>query len=177
MSFQLYKAMNSGKDMKQESGTYGTDICFPGNQVVAMANGSKKLLKTIKPGDKVITVDPATKRSAVVTVTQLKEHEAKNYALTKLLVIAADETANEIKLTTKVLQATPNHPMITTSKKKMSEVVIGDEVVCFDKNANTYQTYKVFNKTEAAGGTQKVYNMVVNGGSTFVVNGVIVMQK
>lgn len=27
--FQLYKAANQGKDLSKESGTYGSDICFP----------------------------------------------------------------------------------------------------------------------------------------------------
>jgi len=182
MSFQLYKAMNNGKDMKEESGTYGTDICFPGDQTVAMADGSIKQLSEVKPGDQVITVDPSTKQSTIAAVSKLVQHEAKNYAITKLLVIAAKEqkTAKgyQVSLTSKILSATPNHPMTTEAgNKKMGEVAIGDEVVCLDGNSNSYKTYQVFNKTEAAGGVQKVYNMEVNTGSTFIMNGVVVMQK
>ena len=55
MSFQLYKAINKGKDMKEESGTYGSDICFPGDQLVAMANGEQKNLANVCPGDIVMT--------------------------------------------------------------------------------------------------------------------------
>ncbi len=182
MSFQLFKAMNNGKDMKEETATYGTDICFPGDQEVAMADGTVKKLSEIKPGDHVVTVDPVTKKATNVTVRKLVQHEAKNYAITKLLVVASSEkqTAGgyEVKLSSQILSATPNHPMATAKGvKKMGEVLPGDEVVCLDPRSNTYKTYTVYNKTELAGGVQKVYNMVVNAGSTYIMNGVMVMQK
>jgi hypothetical protein len=182
MSFQLYKVMNKGKDMKAESATYGSDICFPGDQEVAMFDGSTKPLSEIKPGDNVITIDPVTKQKAPVQVKQLVQHEAKNYAITKLLLLSADEQptvdGTSVKLTSKALQATPNHPMlITGSYKKMGEIIIGDEVLCLDENTSTYRTFQVVNKVEVAGGAQKVYNMVVNSGTTFVMNDVMVLQK
>ena len=182
MSFQLYKSMNSGKDMKAEMATYGTDICFPGDQEVAMADGSVKQLRQVKSGDVVITVDPVTKKSTSGKVARLVEHEAKNYAITKLLVVASKErkTAGgfEVQLTSKLLSATPNHPMATKAgQKKMGNVAIGDEVVCLDPKTKEYVTYTVYNKNEYAGGVQKVYNIEVNSGSTYLMNGVMVMQK
>ncbi len=182
MSFQLFKNINGGKDMKDEAGTYGSDICFPGSDLVSMADGSKKLLSDIKPGDQVITVDAATSKAVPVQVTRLVEHEAKNYALTRLLLVSSEETATatgvNVKLQSKVLQATPNHPMmIGDSKKTMGEVTIGDRITCSDEKTHTYQTYTVYNKTESAGGVQKVYNMEVSGGTTFIMNDVMVMQK
>lgn len=181
LSFQLYKSMNQGKDTKAESATYGNDICFPGNEEVAMADGSKKLLSTVKTGDQIVTVDPATNHTTVTAVKALVTHEAKNYAITQLLLLSAKEQATaagvEIKLTSKVLQATPNHPMLTVAgRKKIGEVVAGDQIVCLDDQQH-YQTFTVYNKTENAGGIQKVYNIVADGGSTMVMNNVMVMQK
>ena len=182
MSFQLYKNLNQGKDLKDEAGTYGSDICFPGSDLVTMADGSQKQLSTIKAGDRVITVDAATQKAVPVQVTRLVEHEAKNYAITRLLLVSSQETATaagtQVRLQSKVLQATPNHPMMVgNSKKSIGEVAIGDRITCADEKTHTYQTYTVFNKTESAGGTQKVYNMEVSGGSTFIMNDVMVMQK
>jgi hypothetical protein len=182
MSFQLYKAINNGKDIREEAGTYGTTICFPGNQLVAMADGTTKRVSLVKAGDNIITVNPVTKKTTNVRVTELVQHEAKNYAITKLMVLAADvqptTKGNIVKLSAKVLQATPNHPMITLKgKKKMGEVVIGDEVLCYDKATSGYKLFTVFNKHESAGGMQKVYNMELSSGSTFIMNGVMVMQK
>jgi hypothetical protein len=180
--FQQYKVANQGKNLKEESATYSNNICFPGTQEVAMANGATRALKDIRPGDRVITVDPVTRQANTVTVKQLVAHQAENYAITSLLVIAAEEqqTAEgaEVRLTCKVLQATPNHPMMTSSgQKPIGEINTGEQIICRDERTHAYQTFTVFNKTEAAGGVQKVYNMVVDGGSTFMMNGVMVLQK
>ena len=182
MSFQLYKGINQGKNLKDEAGTYGSDICFPGSELVAMADGSKKLLSAIKPGDRIITVDAATKKSVPVQVTRLVEHKAENYAITQLLLISSRETAsadgNHVYLQSKLLQATPNHPMIANGQRKsIGEISIGEQITCQDEKTHAYHTYTVYNKTEKAGGVQKVYNMVTTGGSTFILNDVMVMQK
>lgn len=182
MAFQQYKVLNQGKDLKVESATYGNDICFPGTQEVALENGSKKLLKDILPGDRVVTVDPATKQATVTQVQELVAHEAKNYAITQLVVVAAQEkigsNATEVLLSGKVLEATPNHPMLTrTGKKKIGEILEGEEVLCFNQETKTYEPFTVLRKKEFAGGLQKVYNMVATEGTTFLMNGVMVLQK
>ena len=182
MSFQLFKAINKGKDMRSESATYGSDICFPGDQSVAMSDGSTKPISNIKPGDLVISVDPVTWQNAVVRVKQLMQHEAKNYAITSLQLLAVEEQQTpsgwNVLLSSKAVKATPNHPMMTEGKQKnMGEIEIGEKVICFDEKTGAYLTYTVVNKTETAGGLQKVYNMEVNGGTTFILNDVMVLQK
>ncbi|MFT3823780.1 MAG: hypothetical protein QM731_07655 [Chitinophagaceae bacterium] len=180
--FQLYKAANAGKDMSKESATYGNDICFPGTMEVAMANGSKKLLRDIHSGDQIITVDAATQKATTVTVQELTTHEAKNYAITNLLLVKATEMTTtegvEVQLLQKELHATPNHPMHTAEgQKKIGEVATGDKVLCKNEVSGQYETFVVWNKTETAGGVQKVYNIVANGGNTFMMNDVMVLQK
>lgn len=180
--FQLYKAANAGKDMSKESATYGNDICFPGTVEVAMANGSKKLLHDIQSGDQVVTIDPVSQQATTVTVQELTAHEAKNYAITNLLLVKTVETATtngmEVLLLQKELHATPNHPMqMQEGQKKIGEVNTGDKVLCRDEQSGNYETYIVWNKTETAGGIQKVYNIVASGGNTFMMNDVMVLQK
>jgi len=182
LSYQQYKVLNSGKNLSEEAATYGSDICFPGDEEVAMADGSKKLLKNIKAGDNVLTIDPSTKKTAVVKVKELTQHDAKNYALTKLTLMAGKSvktsTGTEIKLSTKVLQATPNHPMLTKKGNlKIGAIVEGEELLCLNELTGKYEAFIVWKKEEFAGGTQKVYNMVASAGTTFVMNGVMVMQK
>jgi hypothetical protein len=182
VSFQQYKVLNGGKDLKEEAATYGNDICFPGEELVTMANGDKKMLKAVKSGDEVISVDPATKKNMVVKVKELTTHEAKNYAITQLVLVSA-QTENttegkEVKLNSKVLQATPNHPMLTKQGNiKIGEVATGQEVLCLNEQTGKYEAFTVLQKTEYAGGVQKVYNIVADGGSTLLMNGVMVMQK
>ena len=182
LSFQQYKVMNGGKDMKEEAGTYGNDICFPGTDKVKMANGTTRLLKNIKKGDAVITIDPTTHLSAVVKVKELTVHEAKNYAITQLVLVSAKvketKEGDDIQLSGRVLKATPNHPMMTKDgSRKAGEITEGQEVLCLNEKTGKYEAFTVLQKTEHAGGLQKVYNMVADGGNTFLMNGVMVMQK
>ena len=181
-SFQLYKAINGGKDLNTESGTYGTDICFPGDQLVTLADGSQKILKDIVTGDKIASLDTKTNQTSIVTVKELVVHTPKNYAITQLLVMNADEqdieNVHTVTLSGKVLKATPNHPVQTvTGKKQIGEVETGDQLLCMDENTKTFRTYIVINKTESAGGLQPVYNLVTDAGNTFIMNEVMVLQK
>ncbi len=180
--FQVFKNQNQGKDVSKEAGTYGTDICFPGEEEVAMADGSKKLLKEVKAGDRVITIDAETKAAKAVTVKELTTHEAKNYAITSLTLVSAVErkTASgiEVRLAGRQLSATPNHPMRTLNgDRRIGDVTEGEEVLCLNEKTGKYEPFTVLTKTESAGGTQKVFNIVADGGDTFLMNGVMVKQK
>ena len=180
--FQLYKAANQGKDVSREAGTYGMDICFPGDEEVLMADGTRKKISEVQKGDRVVSIDPVTQRASTELVTGLAMHEAKNYAITRLVLLATTEReiagARLIQLSAKELNATPNHPVMTGSgQKKMSEIKEGDEILCLDVNTGVYHRYKVWTKTEQAGGLQKVYNVETRSGSNFVVNEVMVLQK
>ncbi|TSD67039.1 hypothetical protein FFF34_006475 [Inquilinus sp. KBS0705] len=182
LSFQQYKILNGGKDMKEESATYGNDICFPGEELVTMASGAKKQLKDVKSGDAVITIDPVTKIASAVKVKELTTHEAKNYALTRLVLVSAKTKTTKagynVLLNSKVLQATPNHPMLTKQgNQKIGDIAQGQQVLCLNEQTGKYEPYTVLIKCEQAGGTQKVYNIVADGGSTLLMNGVMVMQK
>jgi len=172
LGYQLYRnASGAGnKDVSREAGTYGNDICFPGEMEVSMAGGGSKPLSEVKAGDAVVTMDPATGREKTVLVKELTVHEAKNYAITRLVLVAAKVRGDrEVVLSSRVLEATPNHPMV--GGKKAGELKVGDEVLCDGG------VFTVWDKTEGAGGTQKVYNIVADGGSTLIMNGVMVRQK
>jgi hypothetical protein len=111
-----------------------------------------------------------TRREKAVVVRALTVHETKNYAITRLVLIAVRESGvRDIVLSSRVLEATPNHPM--PGGKTAGEMRIGDRVLCDDGE------YTVWDKTEGAGGMQRVYNIVAGGGSTLVLNGVVVKQK
>lgn len=172
LGYQLYRNASGagGKDVSREAGTYGNDICFPGDMEVEMAGGLKKPLSEVKAGEAVVTIDPVTRQEKRVVVRELTVHAAKNYAITRLVLVAVRETGErEILLSSRVLEATPNHPMV--GGKKAGELAIGDRVLCDDG------VFTVWDKTEGAGGVQKVYNIVADGGSPLILNGVMVKQK
>lgn len=174
LGFQLYRAGVAGQSSgrERETGTYGNDICFPGTTLVTMADGRKEPLSEVRPGDAIITVDPATNKTRTVEVRELTEHPARNYAITRLLLVNVKGDSREIRLSSKVLQATPNHPVLTTEgEKKMGELTVGDKLTTPDG------IFTVWDKEEKAGGVQKVYNIVAAGGTTYIMDGVPVLQK
>lgn len=181
MSFQLHKAANGGKAPAEDDKTYGSNICFPGDQLVAMANGTRKPLSQVQKGDEVLVLNSENK---IITteVTARVEHAAENYAVTELLLLHAAENkkANgvEIHLKTKTLIATPNHPVASSGvRKTMRDINIGDKLLCLDEATGAYTTYSVWNSTEKSGGKQKVYNLELATGNTMLINNVLVLQK
>ncbi|HXB93471.1 MAG TPA: Hint domain-containing protein [Puia sp.] len=176
LGYQLYRGatMGQGKEVSRESGTYGNDICFPGEMLVTMAGGGSKPLSEVKPGERVMTVDPGSRRERVVTVKELTVHAAKNYAITRLVLIKTVERGErDIVLSSRLLEATPNHPM--ADGRTVGELKVGDKVWCLDGRG--YQVFTVWDRNETAGGMQRVYNIVAGGGSTLIMNGVMVSQK
>jgi hypothetical protein len=115
----------------------------------------------------------------IVKVGALTVHAAKNYAITRLTLLSAVKKGErEVLLSSRVLKATPNHPMVTVAgEKKAGELKEGDKVFCPDGKTGRYTEFTVWDKTETAGGMQPVYNIVAGGGSTFIMNGVMVLQK
>jgi hypothetical protein len=181
LGYQLYRSATGGQGaaVSREAGTYGNDICFPGDMLVSMAGGVRKPLSEVKAGDEVMTVDPATHAEKTVVVRELTVHAVKNYAITRLTLLSAVKKGDrEVQLSSRVLEATPNHPMMTaTGEKKAGELKEGDKVLCPDGKTDRYAEFTVWDKTEAAGGMQPVYNIVAGSGRTFIMNGVMVLQK
>jgi hypothetical protein len=170
LGYQLYRSASGmqGAAVSRESGTYGNDICFPGDMEVAMASGGKKPLSEVRAGDMVVTVDPVTHIAGRAVVKELTVHEAKNYAISRIALVAV-RGRDDREIAFRVLEATPNHPM--PGGKKAGELKPGDTVMCDDG------LFTVWDKTEGAGGMQRVYNIVADGGNTLLLNGVVVRQK
>ena len=182
MGYQVYKGLNQGKDLAKESATYGNDICFPGDQEVTLIDGTSKPLSMLNAGDKIMTVDPSDNHSITVTVNKIIEHEAKNYALTKLTLIRATETSGangmNIRLSARTLKATPNHPMKTDAGNKEMGLINADEkILCFDELTGKYEYFTVVDKTDIVDGVQKVYSVEGVEEGPVLMNGVMVLQK
>ncbi|GAB5408448.1 MAG: hypothetical protein BalsKO_08130 [Balneolaceae bacterium] len=180
-SFQMLKG--AGVELPEDEGaTYGSDICFPGDQLVSLADGSEKSLREIEIGDKVITLDPSTKFESVVEVSKLVKHTPENYAITTLVLINEQriESKSEIEflIKTKELKATPNHPMLTSlGNKKMGDIQKGEEVLSWDEESGQYKSYIVYQTKEYGEGIQPVYSIEAKGGNPLLMNGVVVKQK
>ncbi|OAQ41828.1 hypothetical protein A5893_01545 [Pedobacter psychrophilus] len=177
LAYQQYKNINGGKTL-DEHATYGNDICFPGEQLVSMKNGGTKMLKEIKSGDEVISIDTKTHQKNIVKVEKLMVHDAKNYAVTQLVLVHENIKDDQILLTTKTVKATPNHPMLTNDgNKKIGEIKVGEKVYCLNEKSGKMEEFKVLLQNQFTEGSQKVYNIEAKSGTTLMINGVMVKQK
>lgn len=180
-SFQVYKATLKGEAVdRSEAGTYGNDICFPGTNMIEMADGSRKMLQDIKAGDKVLVVDSVTKQQRVTAVKKLIRHDAANYTITSLTLLNTTTLSNDhdVRISVQQIKATPNHPIQTqTGVKKIGAVTINDEVLCTNQVTGAISPYRVWLKQEKAGGKQTIYNIETHDASEVIINGVVVKQK
>lgn len=182
LSYQQYKAVQDSQHLPPASATYGSDICFPGHQLVRMANGSDKPLSSLQAGEQVLVIDPASHQPKTVVVAKLVTHAPKHYAITQLWVVADSKTetgqGQEILLRHKVVEATPNHPMLTTEgPKRMAALALGDVVLCADAITGKLLPYQLLIKRDMAGDEQAVYSLETQEGTTLLMNGVMVLQK
>lgn len=179
LSYSQYKSTHKGGSSdRAEAGTYGNDICFPGDDLVAMADGSSKLLKDMVAGDKITIADPQTGELTITTVTKLIQHKAANYAVTTVTLWRAEKRDQEIVLHTQTIQATPNHPVQTEEGiKPIRQLAPGDKLYSRRGKKDKMELFEVWNCIEQAEGWQNVYNMETSGGETFIINGVLVRQK
>jgi len=118
----------------------------------------------------------------ITEVEAVSVHEAKNYAIIRLTLVSARERmtrhGDEIALSQREIEATPNHPVKTMAgEKEIKAVMEGDKILCVDKQSHGYQPFVVLLKNEFAGGVQKVYNLVTRHNAQLVLNGVVIRQK
>ncbi|MFT4202715.1 MAG: hypothetical protein QM610_02265 [Chitinophagaceae bacterium] len=180
-SYQQYKATLKGAAVnRKEEGTYGNDICFPGTDLVAMADGSHKMVRDIKTGDHIVTVDAASNTTKETVVKALVSHKAENYAITTLTMLNVDvlKDGHDLHISVQEVKATPNHPMLTsTGSKNIGTIEEGEKVICQNAKTGKLEAFQVWDKKESAEGVQQVYNMETTEGNTFLMNGVMVRQK
>lgn len=180
-SYQQYKSSLKGRlPDRSEAATYGNDICFPGDDWVEMADGVRKKVSDMRRGDAVFVVDPETGMRKKSFIGKVVVHEAKNYAITKLLMLKATQgkTSHEWTISIRELEATPNHPMVTrTGQIKVGDIVPGAQLLCKDKASRKYVYYTVWDKEEYAKGIEPVYSLELSTPDLMIINGVTVRQK
>lgn len=165
-----------------EGAAYGTEICFPGNMLVKLANGSTKPLQTVQSGESIWAIGGRSTRPLLTRVTQLTSHRAEPYALIRLMAINrsmfhSDAQGNYVQLRVEELVATPNHPIRTTrGNVPLSEVRLGDKIWVAENDYSKLCT--VFWLYEFAGPPQQVYSLSVEGADNQpVLNEIAVRQK
>lgn len=155
------------------------EYCFPAEARVTMADGSNKTISTLKAGEKIRSFNAQTRQSERATVQAVQIHEAQTFDLTRLTLIDPTErvSASLGRLTAHPisLEATDNHPVLTTTGRKAVGTVRVGEKMYFSETGQL-KVYEVFTAQSAVRQVGRVYNLVTDR-ETYLVNGILVFQK
>ncbi len=186
MGFSSCIAFVMAKEFSGVSGDKSKDedkyeYCFPGNAMVTMADGSLKEISRVKVGESVLSYNLATNSVEGTLVEKVEVHEHSQFPLTMLSLIdpnsMIEATLNASRYDLKFLEATANHPILTTKgTSKMGDVKVGDVLFFYEKEANTVREFNVFSAHKDNRMVEKVYNLITQKDNYFV-NSIVVQKK
>lgn len=179
VAFVLTKSGVGGTPVVAKEGEK-IEYCFPANARVTLADGTTKSMALVRPGDRLRSVDPATRQAQETTVKNVDTHAGASFALTRVLLIdpADQATASTRPLFDLLeLEGTANHPVLTAAgKKQLGEVRVGETLYGFDATTQTLKAYQVFTVQAGYRQVAEVFNLVTDR-PTYVVNGMAVFAK
>ncbi|MFI9455914.1 polymorphic toxin-type HINT domain-containing protein [Amycolatopsis sp. NPDC052450] len=149
-----------GKHHDESSGGSATSCVsnsFDPNTLVVMGDGSRKPIKDVRVGDKVLAKDPTTGRSAVRVVTDARSH-ASQRTLVEVGVASGAGRGSVV--------ATDEHPFWVESEKRWSNAVdlkAGHRLETGDHRDATVTGTRSWSET------RRVYNLTVDGDHTYYV--------
>ncbi len=178
VAFALTKSGVGGTPVVAKEGEK-IEYCFPAEAQVTLADGTTKAISEVKMGELLLSFNEKTGQTERTTVQAVQVHNQKTYHLTRLRLVdpASLETVrldNAWSLGT-TLEATANHPVLTTAgRKTLGEVAVGEHLLLLENG--TFKKYRVFTATSDARSVSAVYNLVTDR-DTYLVNGLVVFKK
>jgi hypothetical protein len=135
------------------AGSCETGNSFDPNTLVLMADGSRKPIKDVKLGDKVLATDPTTGKSAAREVTDVRSH-------------ASQRTLVELTIGTGSVVATDEHPFWVASDKRWSHAI---DLKPGHKLATPDNRDATITGTRSWSESRRVYNLTVDTDHTYSV--------
>jgi len=141
------EAARAGEDVAE---TMAKMCSFGAATVVLMADGSKKLIKDISVGDKILATDPETGEQAAKTVEHVWIH---------------NDTVLDLVVDGEVITTTEDHPFWSVTDRRFEradELAAGEKVLGADGREITVSGLKVGTAHDA-----RAYNLTVDGIHTY----------
>ncbi|MBC7920077.1 MAG: hypothetical protein H7Z75_03215 [Ferruginibacter sp.] len=155
------------------------DVCFPAGTLITRDDGSQTAIEQLRAGDRVSAHHP-TRRTTYNEVEEVQQHDGKGYPLSRLLLIPAGEltasTAPAI-LTVLTLEATPNHPVLTTQgRREVGQLRPGDVLYYHDGTSGGFREMKVRENQSGWRTVQRVYSLKTTS-KHYLAGGTVVLDK
>ncbi len=154
------------------------NFCFAADAPVTLADGSVRAISELRIGDLVKSRDVATQTIIASPITRIDTHSGteNGFALTGVWLEPTQElTAGLTKpAAPTLLEATANHPALTTTgRKALGDVKPGELLYRYEAATNTVTTCRVVRVETAHRTVNTVYNLVTAAGSYMVANQVV----
>lgn len=175
LAFALTKSGVGGSAAASNKEQDKYEYCFPADALVSLANGMQQRISELKSGDQVLSYQ--ANHIEVTTVKQVQIHSDQLYAITRLALIDPAEkvTAGPAQWHLTTLEATANHPVLTSSgKKNIGDIAVGETL--YQLQNGKLKAYQVFVKQAVARKVPQVFNLVTDK-ATYFINGVVVFAK
>lgn len=163
----------------QLTNNYG-EVCFPKESNVLTTNGYKSI-EALTCLDTIVTFNERTSKFTKHRIKELVVHSNKSYPIYRIGLTPKNQLyASSSKLVStesNFLEATANHPIHTIrGRKKFIQLAIGDEL--YGINSENEPTLYVVTKTkDDVRSADTVYNLILEDGKSFVVDGIMVLVK
>ena len=182
LSREMAGLLSGGSGKTEEGGEKKKEefnFCFAPNAPVTMANGSSKKISEVAIGDVVLGYNSRTKTLTPTPVTRIDTHQG-NFTLAGIWLSAIIEVTADTRPYPTIpvlLEATPNHPVLTaTGKKALGTVTSGDILYRYEPTTGQLATYKVVRVERVMKAVKTVYNLSTEAGA-YLVGETVVLDK
>jgi hypothetical protein len=157
-------------------------ICFTANTLITMAEGTQKLITDIEEGDSILSYDYLTLKPITSKVSKLIVHNDQQYNITRITLnndklLFASSNNNYIN-TSFVIEATPNHPVVTTKGiKTIGELTANDKLLYYDFNLNEFYELPIIKTEKNVKEVDNVYNIKLIDNINYIANNLVVLMK
>lgn len=141
--------------------------CVGAGTRVALAGGGVRRIEEVREGDRVLSVDPASKRVRPAIVKKVLVHAGRSYTLNTLRLTSGQE-----------LQVTGNHPVLTSAEQWLPVDALepGAEVYAFDPTSERAVRERIVAIVREKSQADTVYNLLTTAGNYFA-NDLLVHNK
>jgi hypothetical protein len=154
--------------------------CFPGSEMVLMADFSEKTINQLIIGDEILSLNKETGILEKTIILEIQQHTG-NYKLLEIFYSDGSNltstTKKDFSSSTRLIKLTENHPIMTISGFKPARYLkTGDEIFIFNSLNKQIEKVKIEKLAEPNEAANNVYNLKLNS-ENYIVDGVIVMMK
>ena len=167
------KTAEGGAKKKEEF-----NFCFAPDALVTLPDGSAKAISTVTVGNLVLGYNSQTKTFSPTRVNRVDSHQSDAFTLAGVWLSPANELSadNRGKLSAPIiLEATVNHPVLTSSgRKPLGDVQAGELLYRFENGEAVL--YRVVRVESSMRSVKTVYTLATESGA-YLVNGSVVLDK